>query len=136
MGHQRWEETDRIVAGRNYGWSILEGLECFDADECVTDGLTPPRSVYDHDAGVAVIGGFVYRGQAIPELAGWYVFGDFALGKIWALNTEDDSPPVLLLDSDEVITSFGELPDGELIVVSYGGSLFRLERLPSDAGES
>ena len=128
VGHQRWEETNRIVAGRNYGWSILEGHECFDADDCVTDGLTPPRSVYDHNVGAAVIGGFVYRGLAFPELAGWYIFADFVFGKIWALNTEDDSPPVLLLESSAVITSFGELPDGELIVVEYGGGLFRLVR--------
>ncbi len=127
MGHQRWEETDQIVAGGNYGWSIVEGHECFFGDDCVTDGLIPPRAVYDHNDGTAAIGGFAYRGQAIPELVGSYVFGDYAAGKIWAVNTGDASPPALLLDADEVITSFGELTDGELIVVSYRGVLFRLE---------
>ena len=130
VGDLRWEEIDRVVAGGNYGWGVVEGTECFNADECVTDGFVAPRSVYGHDddGGSAVIGGFVYRGSVMPELAGWYVFGDFSEGKIWALDTEAATPPVLLLDSDEFISSFGELPDGELIVLSFRNALFRLAR--------
>ena len=130
VGELRWEETDRVVAGGNYGWGVLEGYACFEADECATDGFVAPRSVYRHPdkGGAAVIGGFVYRGAAMPELAGWYVFGDFLSGEIWALNTADATPPVLLLDSAELISSFAELPNGELIAVSYRNALYRLER--------
>ena len=130
VGELRWEETDRVVAGGNYGWGVLEGYACFEADECATDGFVEPRSVYRHPdkGGAAIIGGFVYRGAAMPELAGWYVFGDFLSGEIWALNTADTTPPVLLLDSGELISSFAELPNGELIAVTYRNALFRLER--------
>ena len=34
---------------------------------------------YDHGDGISITGGFVYRGSAIPELVGKYVFGDLAL---------------------------------------------------------
>ena len=130
VGEVRWEEIDRVVAGGNYGWGIVEGNECFEADECATDGFVAPRFVYRHPdkGGAAVIGGFVYQGAAMPELAGWYVYGDFLAGKIWALNTADTAPPILLLDSEENISSFGELPDGELIVLSYRNAIFRLAR--------
>jgi hypothetical protein len=89
VGQNRWEETNRIVAGGNYGWDILEGFECFQTPDCETGGLIAPRSVYALDGECAVIGGYVYRGSALPELDGWFVYGDFCSGKIWAVNTAD-----------------------------------------------
>ncbi|MCH8850566.1 MAG: PQQ-dependent sugar dehydrogenase [Chloroflexi bacterium] len=128
VGQDKWEETDRVVAGGNYGWDELEGLECF-RDGCSQDGFVAPRSVYDHSEGVAVIGGFVYRGRSLPRLAGWYIYGDWESGKVWGVNTADESPPVLLAEADGLITSFGELPDGELIVLTFNSGIFRLTRL-------
>ena len=130
VGQNDWEEVDRIVSGGNYGWNTVEGFECFQAATCDTGGLEPPRAVYGHELGCSVTGGIVYRGESMPELAGWYVYGDFCTGNIWAVNTADDSPPVLLAATDQPIASFGELPDGELLAVTFANAIFRLERTP------
>ena len=131
VGQNRWEEVDLIVAGGNYGWNIMEGLECFEAAACDTGGLQTPRAVYSTGVlGCSVTGGFVYRGPSMPELTGWYIFGDFCSGRVWAVNTADDSPPVLLVNTGLPITSFGELPDGELLALTFANAVFRLERGP------
>ncbi len=66
----------------------------------------------------------------MPELDGWYVYGDFCSGLIWAVNTADDSSPVLLADTGLPIASFGELPDGELLVLTFANAVYRLARSP------
>ncbi|MCH8993996.1 MAG: PQQ-dependent sugar dehydrogenase [Chloroflexi bacterium] len=126
VGEDLWEEVNRIVLGGNYGWNITEGLECYSAPSCDTDGLRQPEAMYGHDEGCSVTGGYVYRGAMMPELNGWYVYGDFCEGTIWALNTVGDSLPILLVDMDELITSFAELPDGELLILTWNGQIFRL----------
>jgi len=128
VGADLWEEIDRIVAGGNYGWDVLEGFACFEATGCDTEGLLPPRSVYSHQEGCAVIGGYVYRGAALRELTGWYVYGDLCNGNLWAVNTANDSPPALLAETGHALASFGELPDGELIALTYDNAVYRLER--------
>ena len=88
VGQGDIEEVDIVTAGGNFGWRFKEGSFAFQFDESgnpsVTDDLTgiPPGLIdpvleYDHDEGISIIGGFIYRGSAIPELAGKYVFGDF-----------------------------------------------------------
>ncbi len=128
VGQNRWEEVDRIVAGGNYGWNVMEGLECVNAESCDQSGLQLPRAVYGRDLGCSVTGGYVYRGVSMPELDGWYVYGDFCSGLIWAVNTADSSPAVLLAETGLPIASFGELPDGELLVLTFANAVFRLER--------
>ncbi len=130
VGQNKWEEVDRIVAGGNYGWNVMEGFECFIAANCDQGGLRLPRAVYGRDLGCSVTGGYVYRGASMPELDGWYVYGDYCSGRIWAVNTADDSNPVLLADTGLPITSFGELPDGELLVLTFANAVYRLERGP------
>ncbi len=63
----------------------------------------------------------------MPELNGWFVYGDYCTGNIWGVNTDDDSAPVLLAETDLRIASFGELHDGELVVISLLGGISRLE---------
>ncbi|MCK5010201.1 MAG: PQQ-dependent sugar dehydrogenase, partial [Deltaproteobacteria bacterium] len=95
-GQDLYEEVDIIVAGGNYGWNIKEGLKCFDPDnptnpptQCPSidangEPLIGPIIEYNHfnENGEVVhtvaIGGFVYRGNEIPELVGHYVFGDWS----------------------------------------------------------
>lgn len=98
VGQALMEEVDIVQLGGNYGWNIKEGTLCFDAANhnlplatCPNTGangspLLGPILEYRHtDAlgasfGSAVIGGFVYRGAALPNLVGMYVFGDYAIG--------------------------------------------------------
>ncbi len=132
VGQELWEEIDRVVSGGNYGWDCYEGFAEYeipgDPDQCTGKTFSPPRAVYGHNLGLAVTGGFVYRGGAMPELYGWYVYGDFYTGRIWAVNTLDDSPAVLLTNEDLFIASFGELPNGELLIVSYADGVYQLAR--------
>lgn len=136
VGQDAWEEVDRIVAGGNYGWNITEGFACFTTPDCDRTGLQLPRAVYGHDdqGGCSITGGFVYRGAALPELDGWYVYGDLCSGRLWALNTTADSEPVLLLDDLQgALVTFGLLPGGELAAVTSneGTTISRLERRAS-----
>ena len=88
VGQNDIEEIDVVHAGGNYGWNLKEGTFRFDpATGTVNDdlsglpgGLIDPVAQYDHDEGITVIAGFIYRGSAIPELWGKYVFGDFSSG--------------------------------------------------------
>lgn len=92
VGQNDVEEVDVVVSGGNYGWPLKEGSSCFDqngedegfafaSDPCPgTEGLAliDPVAEYDTDEeGIAVIGGFVYRGSEISPLRGRYVFGDY-----------------------------------------------------------
>jgi len=129
VGQNKWEEVDQVVAGGNYGWNIMEGDACYQpASGCSTAGLRMPRAVYSHDEGCSVTGGYVYRGSSMPELDGWYVYGDFCSGKIWAVNTAGSAAPVLLADTGLPIASFGELPDGELLVLTFANAVYKLAR--------
>jgi glucose/arabinose dehydrogenase len=92
VGQNLFEEVDIVERGGNYGWVIREGFHCFDPFNpmsppaaCPDTGplgepLLDPVAEYDHGDGIAVIGGFVYRGSAFPGLLGKYVFGDFSRG--------------------------------------------------------
>lgn len=85
VGQNKYEEVDIIVKGGNYGWRIMEGLHEFKVpDGADKSKLIPPIDEYDHDLGISVTGGYVYRGKAVPALTGTYVYGDYN-GKSWVL---------------------------------------------------
>ena len=89
VGQANMEEVNLVEPGRNYGWPIREGTKCFNAqvwnqplESCPTNGLSDPIIAYAHQGDLsAIIGGMVYRGTAIPELAGGYIFGDWGKGR-------------------------------------------------------
>jgi len=108
----------------------MEGDHCFNPPTgCDESGLILPITEYDHTLGTAVIGGYVYKGSAIPALLDLYVFGDLSSGNIWYLR---EGPPgtftqKLLMNSPETLSSFGQDTAGELYLVNYGnGSISRL----------
>jgi len=85
VGQNLWEEIDVVEIGENHGWRIAEGHHAFDLPLAGTLGVDPaadlawPIHNYKHGTlGISVIGGFMYRGSAYPELVGKYVFGDFS----------------------------------------------------------
>jgi len=88
VGQAMMEEVSIVEAGGNYGWPIREGKTCFNAlnwsqplGSCPTEGLSDPIIAYAHESDLsAIIGGVVYHGTSIPELAGGYVFGDWGRG--------------------------------------------------------
>jgi glucose/arabinose dehydrogenase len=134
VGQNRFEEIDIIKRGRNYGWNKVEGKECFpDGAACSTRGTELPVWVYGRELGSSVTGGYVYRGKNLPRLEGQYIYGDFLSGRIWALkrNSERSRRSFTnreLLDTELFISSFGQTPDGEMVVVSYDGAVYRLAR--------
>lgn len=119
VGQNAWEEVDRVEISENYGWDEREGAHCFEpAAGCSTDNVDPITE-YSHDLGSSITGGYVYRGSAIPDLVGFYVFGDFGSGRIWAVSadSEQGTVPDELLDTGLSIASFAEGNDGEIYAI-------------------
>jgi uncharacterized repeat protein (TIGR03806 family) len=131
VGQNDREEVDLVERGANYGWRKMEGDACYvPAVGCDDGTLTAPLAAYSHVDGCAVVGGVVYRGTALPELYGAYVYGDHCSGKIWQLRWDGTSATVQPLASSNVnISSFGEDRDGELYITNViGGTIHRLRR--------
>ncbi len=127
VGQNQREEVDQIVNGGNYGWNIMEGDLCYKPSSgCNRNGLIPPRVVYGHDRGCSITGGYVYRGSRLPEMAGWFVYGDFCSGRIWAVNTAGGGGAVQLADTSLSISSFMQGADGEIYIVAFGGGIYLL----------
>jgi uncharacterized repeat protein (TIGR03806 family) len=130
VGQNTWEEVDVVERGGNYGWKIREGAHCRPPTTgCQTAGLIDPVAEYGHDLGIAITGGYVYRGRSIPELYGRYLFADYGSGRIWTLlpNEDGELERVELLDTDHNISSFGEGVDGELYVLALSGEIDRID---------
>jgi glucose/arabinose dehydrogenase len=135
VGQDKWEEVDYIrpglPAGANLGWSAFEGSHVYKPAVAATldrSKLVWPVAQYSHAVGNAVVGGYVYRGSAVPALRGWYVFGDYGGGHIWAFRRGAGGPKALS-GADRVlpaITSFGQDASGELYVTTPGGSVYKI----------
>ena len=144
VGQNLWESVFGVAAGdharHNFGWNIVEGTHCFDADSggnkksCDRTGLTPPLVEYPHAQGCSITGGFVYRGKALPMLDGRYFYADYCTGLlrsfVWqqgAVREHWDWKPAI--DKQGVLTqisSFGIDHDGELYVVELTGAIYKL----------
>ena len=137
VGQDTREEVDISPAangggkGVNYGWNIMEGTLCFPiGSACTQTGLTLPMIEYDHSQGCSIIGGYVYRGSAIPMLPGTYFYGDLCTGFVRSFRfvggqvTQQNEWPLLAPGGS--ITSFGEDAQGELYILTLAGGLFRV----------
>ena len=119
VGQSAVEEVNREAAGspagRNYGWRVFEGNECF-ADDCDLQQHAEPLATYSHDFGCSITGGYVYRGDAYPNMRGGYIAGDYCTGNIWLIPADAQRLGAIdpAIDTDITITSFGEGEDGEL----------------------
>jgi glucose/arabinose dehydrogenase len=156
VGQDLFEEVNIIRNGGNYGWSLREGFHGFDAktpktppNETVKTGprgepLVEPILEYRHASlkkdpeafGISITGGYVYRGKALPELAGRYVFGDWsrnfgvpqgtllvatrpaAEGAPWAVERIEVVPEL----TGVFVVGFGQDNDGELYVMTNGSN--------------
>jgi glucose/arabinose dehydrogenase len=133
VGQGDIEEIDFAPAGQgagmNFGWSALEGTHPFNASANPA-GATLPVFEYDHKStgGCSVTGGFVYRGAEVPRLQGSYLFGDYCVGELMALQRAADgavSVTDLGLNVPQ-LSSFGEDADGRVYAMSTGGDVFRI----------
>lgn len=148
VGQDLYEEINWITNGGNYGWQYREGPVPFtlNTDTPPADAkFIEPVFAYNHGEGLSITGGFVYTGKALPDLAGAYVYGDFVLGKVWALKTDDagkvqsntllftspqtpaDNPkkkPTVLIKP----TAFGPDASGEVILLDWNGGVYRLAK--------
>jgi glucose/arabinose dehydrogenase len=122
VGQNRFEEVDRVVAGGNHGWPILEGETCYrPASNCPREGLVAPLAVYPTaDGNCAVTGGEVLDGHLI--------YADFCSGRFWAVPVEGGSA-TLLLDSNFRIASFARDHNGDILAIPHGGAIQRLVRV-------
>ena len=131
VGQNRREEVNFQPAdsagGENYGWNVWEGNLVFAGG--TAPGHVPPIFDYDRSDGCSVTGGYVYRGEAIPDLQAAYIFGDYCSGRIWATWRDADLAwhTVQFMRTSMAISSFGEDEAGELYVIDYGGTVFRFD---------
>jgi glucose/arabinose dehydrogenase len=131
VGQSAWEEIDRQPArsngGENYGWNLAEGSHPFAGDP-PADAERPVYEYSQDGGGCTVIGGYVYRGEAIPDLYGAYLFGDLCLGRIEAIRVRGGAVAGHRALGPEVpnLSSFGEDTDGELYAMSLSGGVFRI----------
>ncbi|MBC7869602.1 MAG: PQQ-dependent sugar dehydrogenase, partial [Chitinophagaceae bacterium] len=114
--------------GANYGWNAFEANTPFNLDTPVPRGMILPIAEYSHEIGCSVTAGYVYRGAALPDLQGVFFLGDYCSGKIWTTFQDVDGSwqTTLFAELGVQITSFGEDEAGELYLVDYKGSIFKL----------
>ncbi|MCC7205736.1 MAG: PQQ-dependent sugar dehydrogenase [Anaerolineae bacterium] len=136
VGWGNWEEISfwpgSEPGGVDFGWNYLEGTHPTPTGGVgeIPDGLVPPIHEYDHNDGCSITGGYVYRGEALPELQGYYVFGDYCNGRMWVLRRNEAGAWVRsdMAETGRTITSYGEDEAGELYMTDYKGFVLRLER--------
>jgi glucose/arabinose dehydrogenase len=126
-------------AGANLGWDRLEGTRCYPSGgSCQTAGTVLPQVEYTHSEGSSITGGMVYRGSDIPALVGTYFYADFVSG--WVRSFRYDGSVTNHLDwrgrfPTSLVSSFGVGGDGEMYVVSLGGSVWRITSAVPDGDE-
>ena len=173
VGQNTVEEIDRVIRGGNFGWAIKEGDFLFNRTNPgagtvgarspgdpagLIDPISGPLGTleYDHGDGISIVGGFVYRGSAIPELEGKYVFGDLALknlpprvdGRLFYADLQTGEirefqlPQFAngVLPNQLTVHGFGEDANGELYAMvtntpanGLGGLVYKLTAVPEPA---
>jgi glucose/arabinose dehydrogenase len=135
VGEQRREEVDispAATGGLNYGWNILEGSLCFKALTCSSAGLVLPALEYDHGGGAcAIIGGYVYRGAALPELSGRYFYSDYCAGFLKSFAASGAGVGEQMdwaVAKVGPIVSFGRDSEGELYLLAANGTIYKIVR--------
>lgn len=144
VGQGGYEEIDRAPVERgdvNYGWPIFEGNHCYESSCEAPSDYQPPVTEYTHADGCSVTGGYVYRGDAQAALRGFYLFGDYCSGNLWAIRADAKAgaggtvAPELVLATGLSISSFGEDAAGELYLADLaGGAIYRITVPQAPAG--
>ncbi|MFD0799559.1 PQQ-dependent sugar dehydrogenase, partial [Maribacter chungangensis] len=132
IGEARHEEINVLKKGGNYGWPVYEGTYyrgtgCTD----MLDGMPheAPLTSFPRAEANAIMGGYVYRGTAMPSYYGKYICADYGIGEeIWAVDIATGTYETITQFSPTDIISFGEDTEGELYLLSQGDNvpLYRL----------
>jgi glucose/arabinose dehydrogenase len=137
VGQEALEEINFQSAaspgGENYGWDVAEGFACQGGTgTCGTSpGFRPPILDVPHTTGYSIIGGYVYRGQAMPSLRGTYFYADFGTKRVWSLRfngtsiTEHTERTAELGPAFGSISSFGQDASGELYIIELSDGRIR-----------
>lgn len=141
VGQNAREEVDYrpgdSMGGENYGWRCMEGFRCtgLSGCSCADQTLIDPIHEYTHSLGCSITGGYVYRGEKMPDLSGVYFFADWCSRRIWSLRVVDGEatdvrdrtaeldPPNFTISS---IASFGQDQNGDVYVLDRGGEVFKI----------
>tara|TARA_Y100001970_G_scaffold288779_1_gene417008 strand:- start:881 stop:2044 length:1164 start_codon:yes stop_codon:yes gene_type:complete len=155
VGQNSWEEINFQYAnsngGENYGWNQFEGFDEFSDNPDINNSISPIH-VYPNNAniykvilgwdeddvyGCSITGGYVYNGDKIKPLKGYYLFADYCTGRIWAFQFLNNQVQDLKELTNNInlgngegtiyISSFGEDADGELYIIDYSGDIYKLE---------
>lgn len=128
VGEGRREEINLVTRGANYGWPLYEGSIPFNNPGILpVTAVVPPVYEYDHSVGVAVIGGFVYRGSELPGLVGHYLYADFSTPNLWGIKTDDRGQFIsnaVLATNLGTTYSLGEDEAGEIYAASEQGTVY------------
>ena len=129
IGQNLFEEITIARIGEDHGWNVFEGFANFSERYRRPVDYTPPVASYRRKHGVSVTGGYVYQGKKNPSFQGVYICGDFESKHLWALFQKNRQLIKMrqIGDSPERISSFGMDAEGELLVVGYAGTVYRLE---------
>ena len=137
VGQDKYEEVNiepANRAGANYGWSAMDGPDCFKSSGCNKSQFQQPALTYTHDSGTcSIIGGFVYRGRAIPEVVGQYFYSDYCNSWVRSLSYANNRVTGYRQWIDGglgSIVSFGEDSQGELYICSSNGRIYRIVKRP------
>jgi len=135
VGQDVLEEVNVIPSSRsgaNFGWNVMEGSSCYAASACSKTGLEIPPVEYSHSGGgCSITGGFVYRGSALPEIAGHYFYSDYCAGFIRSFrysNGVATDQRTWDLGNLGSVTSFGRDAAGELYLTTSGGRVYKFVR--------
>ena len=105
----------------------MEGKHCFVYSNCNKSNYESPVIEYNHNDGISVTGGYVYRGTLLQELSGYYIYADYGSGRIWKLKVVDEKVENdLILKDPKSISSFGVDQNNELYLVSHQGQIYRI----------
>lgn len=126
------------VGGLNFGWRCMEGTLCTGLSGCTCNDVALTMPVYDYPTslGCAITGGYVYRGSAVPELQGLYVFADYCAGRIFGIDAADALAGLPVTRQEftaelgtqvGLIPSFGRDAEGELYICDiFGGRVVKI----------
>ena len=133
VGQSAMEEVNVVSldgGGYNFGWDEVEGTKCFRKQGCDQSSYVAPLVTYGHEEGCSITGGVLYRGSAIPELFGHYLYADWCTGLVRSFRVVDG----VAVDEQDwssafqglQINTWGTDPDGEMWIGTFDGSVYKI----------